>query len=69
MSKDKKSALFYVGDEQWELREDKKVLKSYPTKDLRMTIVYRARCFESEKAFLGYNKRNPAAASIKPPKD
>ena len=67
MSKDKNNALFYIGDEQWELREDDKILKQYPTKDLRMTIVYRARCFESKKTFEEFNKRNPKAASVKPP--
>jgi hypothetical protein len=51
MSKDKNNALFYIGEELWELREDDKILKQYPTKDLRMTIVYRARCFESKKSF------------------
>ena len=34
-----------------------------------MTIVYRARCFESQKSFEEFNKRNPAAASIKPKKE
>ena len=31
MSKDKNNALFYIGDEQWELREDDKILKHYHT--------------------------------------
>ena len=66
MDKDKNNALFYVGDEKWHLKEDDKILRKYDTSDLRMTIVYRSRCFESEKAMLLFNKRNPSAAVIKP---
>jgi hypothetical protein len=63
MNKDKNNSLFYVGDEKWHLKEDHKVLRQYDSSDLRMTIVYRSRCFESEDAWKEFNKRNPAAAT------
>lgn len=47
MDKDKDNALFYVGEDQWEVRSDGNVLQRYSSSDLRMTIVYRARCFAS----------------------
>ena len=34
-----------------------------------MTIVYRSKCFESQEALNSYNRRNPAAATVKPPAD
>eukprot|EP00439_Symbiodinium_sp_Y106_P059168 s2190_g8.t1 len=46
---DKDNALFYVGDEKWQLRSNGEVLQTYNSSDLRMTIVYRARCFASEE--------------------
>ncbi|CAE7028686.1 folD [Symbiodinium natans] len=54
LDKDKDNALFYVGDEQWELRSDGEVLQTYNSSDLRMTIVYRARCFASEEERLRF---------------
>ncbi|CAE6911887.1 folD [Symbiodinium sp. CCMP2592] len=49
LDKDKDNALFYVGDEKWQLRSNGEVLQIYNSSDLRMTIVYRARCFASEE--------------------
>lgn len=66
LSKDKHNKLVYAGDEKWELREDNKTVRQYDTNDLRMTLVYRSRCFEDEEAMLSFNKRNPTAATIKP---
>ncbi|CAJ1419107.1 unnamed protein product [Effrenium voratum] len=48
LDKDKDNALFYVGDERWELRSEGQVVERYNSSDLRMTVVYRARCFASE---------------------
>lgn len=48
LSKDKHNSLIYVGDEKWELKEENKTIRQYDTNDLRMTVVYRSRCFESE---------------------
>eukprot|EP00051_Salpingoeca_urceolata_P028395 m.486638 g.486638 ORF g.486638 m.486638 type:complete len:427 (+) comp24527_c0_seq1:33-1313(+) len=39
--------LRYLGDERWQVESDGQVLRNYTTEDLRMTIVYRARCFAS----------------------
>eukprot|EP01094_Clydonella_sp_ATCC50884_P011068 TRINITY_DN2086_c0_g1_i1.p1 TRINITY_DN2086_c0_g1~~TRINITY_DN2086_c0_g1_i1.p1 ORF type:complete len:431 (-),score=189.18 TRINITY_DN2086_c0_g1_i1:129-1421(-) len=41
--------LSYAGGERWELREDGRLVRTYDTDELRWTIVYRARCFESEE--------------------
>jgi hypothetical protein len=57
MVKDYDNTLFYIGDDNWELREKTetslKVVKRYKTQELRETVVYRARCFkdEAEKEF------------------
>jgi hypothetical protein len=60
MDKDKNNALFYIGDDVWELREESetkvKVLKTYKTSDLRMTVVYRGRCFKNEFELDLYHK-------------
>ncbi|CAK9088781.1 unnamed protein product [Durusdinium trenchii] len=59
LDKDKDNALFYVGDELWELRSEGQVLQSYNSSELRMTIVYRARCFTSEEERQRYLKQAP----------
>lgn len=41
--------LVYKGDDKWELISNDKLVREYVTDDLRWTIVYRARCFESEE--------------------
>lgn len=56
LDKDKDNALFYVGDEQWQLRSNGEVLQTYNSSDLRMTIVYRARCFASEEERLRFRE-------------
>jgi hypothetical protein len=40
--------LRYLGDEHWELSNGKAVIRQYHTHDLRMSLVWRARCFEDE---------------------
>lgn len=42
------NALHYEGDDKWTVRTDGKVLSHLKTDDLRVTIVYRARCFKDE---------------------
>eukprot|EP00042_Codosiga_hollandica_P045062 m.452272 g.452272 ORF g.452272 m.452272 type:complete len:327 (+) comp56927_c0_seq1:620-1600(+) len=39
--------LRYVGDEKWDLFDGQKVIKTYHTHDLRISLVWRARCFNS----------------------
>jgi hypothetical protein len=38
----------YAGDDSWELIADEKVVKNYTTDDLRLSMVYRAKCFKDE---------------------
>lgn len=47
LDKDKHSELVYKGNEKWNLQVDGKTVRIYDTNDLRVAIVYRARCFES----------------------
>ena len=49
INKDKNNKLVYVGDGKWSLESDGEKLRDYETDDIRMTIVYRARCFKDEK--------------------
>jgi len=60
MDKDKDNALFYVGEDQWEVRGEGKVLQKYSSSDLRITIVYRARCFASEDERDHYHNLQPS---------
>jgi hypothetical protein len=48
MDKDKNSELVYVGNDKWEVRVDEEVVADIPDKDLRVSIVYRARCFHDQ---------------------
>ena len=58
MNKDLPNALFYVGDETWELREEDRVLRKYKSSELRIAVVYRALCFESDEKIVEYKKWN-----------
>lgn len=49
IDKSNENVLLYVGDEKWEVRANGELVDEYVTDDLRWTIVYRARCFESEE--------------------
>ena len=53
ISKDKYTELHYLGNDRWVVQEVKdgapNVLRNYTTDDLRITIVYRGRCFENEE--------------------
>ncbi|CAJ0566599.1 unnamed protein product, partial [Mesorhabditis spiculigera] len=48
MDKSADNKLVYQGADKWTLTSNGNALKTFKTDDLRMTIVYRARCFESE---------------------
>jgi hypothetical protein len=56
--KGKYHGLIYLGEEKWALKEDEETLKVYNSSDLRMTLVYRSRCFDSEEASLKYKRDN-----------
>ena len=50
LPKDKESSLVYSGsDEEWRLQLEGKTVATYNTSDLRISIVYRARCFAHEE--------------------
>ena len=61
ISKDKHTELHYLGNDRWVVQEVKdgapNVLRNYTTDDLRITIVYRGRCFENEERATHF-KRN-----------
>jgi len=54
LDKDKDSTLVYAGDNKWELQVDGVAVKEYPASDLRISIVYRARCFKDEAELADY---------------
>jgi hypothetical protein len=56
MSKDSHSALKYVGGEKWNLVVDDKVIAEYTSSELRVSIVYRARCFTDEDELKRYEE-------------
>lgn len=56
MPKDQDCALRYLGDEQWVVKCDDNIVGNYTTNDLRISIVYRARCFDNEEEARRYNE-------------
>ncbi len=46
LNKDKRCLLKYIGSELWHIACDGEVVQTYQTSELRMSIVYRARCFK-----------------------
>lgn len=54
LEKNSDNVLQYVGDDVWEVRSDGATVQAYTTKDLRISIVYRARCFRDEAALREY---------------
>ena len=48
LDKNKDSSLRYLGDDKWEVQSDGQNIQNYTTNDLRISVVYRARCFENE---------------------
>jgi len=55
LDKDKDSALVYKGNELWDVTVDNDTVASYSSDDLRISIVYRARCFESQEELKRYS--------------
>mmetsp|Transcript_1129 Transcript_1129/g.699 ORF Transcript_1129/g.699 Transcript_1129/m.699 type:complete len:436 (+) Transcript_1129:43-1350(+) len=49
LSKDEDCSLSYTGNEEWKIFCGDRVVANYSTNDLRISIVYRARCFDSEQ--------------------
>ena len=64
LQKSQENKLVYLGDEQWELRADGvRNGALYTTDDLRLSLVFRARCFEDAATAATFNKqlRNTSA--------
>ena len=57
LDKDAHYQLKYIGNEQWNLIENGKVTPNIlNSSDLRMAIIFRARCYKSEKEKMDHNK-------------
>lgn len=55
LDKDKECALTFIKDEDWEILCDGESVAKYTTADLRMSVVYRARCFDNEEEKARYH--------------
>jgi hypothetical protein len=49
LDKNKDSVLRFVGDNKWVIQSNGEIIQNYTTDDLRIAIVYRARCFKDEE--------------------
>ena len=54
LDKNKDSSLRYLGNDQWEVQSNGENIQNYTTNDLRISIVYRARCFKDETQIKQY---------------
>ena len=58
-----RTVLSHEGSDHWKVTsQDGNVLRNYTTDDLRISIVYRARCFESEQRALEFREQLKGAA-------
>eukprot|EP01061_Rhynchopus_euleeides_P046838 TRINITY_DN9085_c0_g1_i1.p1 TRINITY_DN9085_c0_g1~~TRINITY_DN9085_c0_g1_i1.p1 ORF type:complete len:469 (+),score=214.35 TRINITY_DN9085_c0_g1_i1:63-1469(+) len=64
LEKSKENALVYAGDNKWLLQSDNATVRTYTTDDLRVSVVYRARCFRDEEQAERFRQvsRDPTAA-------
>ena len=64
LDKDKNSELVHSGSgDRWLLQEDGKTVAHYNTTDLRISVVYRARCFSREEERDAYLAQSDTASS------
>jgi hypothetical protein len=56
LDKDKDADLVFVDGDDWELQVDGKKVKAYKWNDLRVSIVYRARCFKDDDELKRYTE-------------
>ena len=54
MDKSKDNVLRWIEGDQWEVQSNGETVERYHTSDLRITIVYRARCFASDEELQAY---------------
>jgi hypothetical protein len=64
LDKDKISVLKYMGSDRWEVQSDGQAIASYSTEDLRIAIVYRAKCFPSQQEAHRYKTFHEDAANL-----
>jgi len=55
IDKDKETTLTFVGGDSWEVQSDGVVMEKYHTNDLRLSLVYRAKCFASQDEATQYS--------------
>lgn len=61
MEKNNHNVLKWVGGENWEVQSDGRTMQKYQTNDLRVTIVYRAKCFKDAtelEEYKDYDSKN-----------
>jgi hypothetical protein len=66
LDKGRVNSLNYLGDDKWEVRADGEVVATYDTDELRMSLVYRARCFESQAHVEEYHRTRDDPATFIP---
>ena len=59
LDKNKKNQLHYIGNNKWQIYVGDEIREEYHTNDLRISIVYRARCFRSEEERHRFNNLHP----------
>lgn len=59
LDKSQSNLLRYVGDDKWQLLANEKLVRNYSTNDLRISIVYRARCFASQAEVARFHEDRP----------
>jgi hypothetical protein len=59
LDKSQTNILKYLGDDKWQLVANDKPTHNYATNDLRISIVYRARCFASKEEVARFHADRP----------
>lgn len=57
LDKDKECILTFIQDDDWAILCDGETIAKYKTSDLRMSVVYRARCFTSQDELKKYHSQ------------
>lgn len=59
LDKSQTNILRYIGEDNWQLVANDNVIRNYTTNDLRISIVYRARCFASKEEVQRFHENRP----------
>lgn len=62
IDKSASNVLSYVSDDNWILQSSNKTIAEYKTDDLRISLVYRARCFKTHDELRRFQNRKPEDA-------